>query len=326
MNVILEKYFNRLKEFSSLSGLEYHAFERDSLNSMPFSIHFRFTDRAGVERNSWGSGNNQDEAFGKALLEMIERIYFSAYSPFEYKKMFGLFKNRETLENISKNFDIPIYNLHPSNTNGVALHLSKAKAEKSAMFELLERHTILYSFVKKIGPNKRIEKSIGNKKCVFYAWTQGPCKTSTVVGSYTDEIGSYFSSGCDSTFEKAFIKSEMELNSFLFLKNETAVDATVSKNNIQSINRYHKYSGDRSAISFFESTPPGKLPELNKSLFYTTRLPVPEIFKGLPPLVCVRVIHPDSQQLFFDVWKREYLNPRIYLDNQDLPDFPHIVA
>ena len=150
--------------------------------------------------------------------------------------------------------------------------------------------------------------------------------TFTVVGAITDEIGSYYSSGCDYDSDLALCKAENELNSFLFLKDVKGLENEIVKDDIQSFNRFHKFSGDKQALNFLETASPGKLPDLNKSDFYYTLIPVPTMFSDLYPLPCVRVIHPNVQQLFFDNWDAKYLNPRIFKLDQSLPTFPHIIA
>ncbi len=325
MNHILSEYFDRLNALSS-TNLEYFSYERDVATAMPHSVQLRFSDKNGSIRNSWGSGATKDEAFGKALMELIERLYFSNFSPFEFKNVFGFFSSKTSLLNLSNEYQLSLNHFHPANTNGVAIHLSTEKAIQGAMLELIERHTILYSLVTSIGPCRKIEKALTpTKNAVFYVW-ESPLRTYTVVGSLLDQVGCYFSSACDYQLDNALLKAELELNSFIFLKEKHCDDSKIIKDDIQSINRYHKFSGDKSAIHFLENMPPGKLPALDKKRFFYATMPVPDIFKGLYPLPCVRVIHPDVQQLFFDNWKSDYLNPRIFSRDQTLPGFPHIIA
>jgi hypothetical protein len=326
MNSILDMYFSRLKSSAKDNGLRYYIYERDDDDTLPYSVHFQFEDHSGNLRNSWGTGANKDEAFGKALMEMIERIYFSNFSPFKYSNCFGLYKKSSKLEEISEKFNVPIRFIHPANTNGVAIHLNKKSAILSATLELIERHTILYSFVRGIGPISKISSIISNsRECRFYIW-QGPLKTFIVVGVLLDSEGFYFSSGCDFELDAAVRKAKYELNSFLFLKNDFCENFEIVKDDIQSFNRYHRFSGDDRVIKFFESTKNQEIPELNKKLFFYTLIPLPKIFEGLVRLPCVRVIHPDVQQLFFDNWSHQYLNPRLFERHQKLPGFPHIIA
>src|SRR5690606_15744396 len=173
--------------------IEYFVYKRDVASSMPFSIHMRFKDQDGLVRNSWGSGKTKDEAFGKALMEMIERIYFFGFSSFEYKNLFGFFKKKMDLFDLSKKFELSLTFLHPSNTNGIAIHLTKKKAIESALFELIERHTILYTLVASIGPSLKTDRNLSQSKVGrFYVW-KSPLNTFTVVGALTDSVGSYFS-------------------------------------------------------------------------------------------------------------------------------------
>ncbi len=326
MNPILKYYFERLESCAAVDGLKYFIYNRDIDSIMPYSVHFQLIDKVGLVRNSWGSGATQDEAFGKALMEMIERIYFSNYSPIYFKPLHGLFGKEISLMDLSNKYRIPSRLLHPANTNGVSAHLTLGKAKQSAVFELIERHTILYAFLKRISPHRSLKMNIAKgKECSFFTW-KSPRATFTTVGAYFDRTGTYFSSGCDYNLNNSILKAELELNSFLFLEERKVTEYEIVKDDIQSFNRYHKFSGDRSALNFLESHSPGVIPDLDKHRFYFTKIPVPKIFEGLYPLPVVRVIHPDVQQLFFDNWKYEYLNPRLFSADVSLPSFPHIIA
>jgi hypothetical protein len=295
MNLILSKYFERLRDLAKEDGLRYFIYERHDSN--PYSVHFQFEDKFGVIRNSWGTGVSKDEAFGKALMEMIERLYFSGFSSFEFQKCFGFLKRKKNILDISETFQLQMKHLHPANTNGVAIHISEQKATESALLELIERHTILYSLVMEIGPHSKIVKKMNlSKDARYYIW-KGPFKTFVVVGALVESMGCFFSSGCDFELDHAIKKAEFELNSFLFLKEKIPESYDISKDDIQSFNRYHRYSGDDSVIRFFESAIFRPLPELEKKFFFKTIIPQPKIFDGLPKLPCVRVIHPDVQQL-----------------------------
>lgn len=326
MNSILQQYFDRIKNMSKDGGVEYFVYDRGTSSSMPYSVHLRSTDCEELQRNSWGTGKTKDEAFGKALMEMIERMYFSVFSPFEFSNVFGLLKRKKSLFDLSQYYDISLGHLHPANTNGIAIHLSKNKAIQSALLELIERHTILYAITMGIGPDSRVSKTIApTKECRFYIW-KSPLNTFTVVGAITDDVGSYYSSGCDYKLDIAIRKAEDELNSFLFLNEEKVNDSEIVKDDIQSFNRYHKFSGDKRAFEFLEKACAGSIPNLDKKDFFYSDIPMPTIFSGLHPLPCVRVIHPNVQQLFFDNWDEKYLNPRIFRSGQSLPAFPHIIA
>ncbi len=326
MHPILKVHFERLKSLSCNGEVSYRFFQRPQDSSLPFSVHLYYQVSEGVNRSSWGSGITKDEAFGKALMEMIERLYFSGFSPFSYRQCFGILKKKQTLNQLASNFEIPLKFLHPANTNGVSAHLSFRKAKESALLELIERHTILYALMKSIGPDFRFKKEFyPHKTASFFSW-KGPLKSYVTVGAYFNGEGTYYSSGSAWTRDESVKKADLELNSFLFLNEESPKDFKIIKDEIQSFNRYHRFSGDHSALNFFETAKPGEIPDLKKERFYFTKLPSPEVFKNLPILPVVRVIHPDVQQLFFDNWNQCYLNPRIFPMNLTLPSFPHIIA
>lgn len=327
MNIILKQYFERLNWLANPSGLKYHIYKRDNCSNMPFSVHFQFTDQLNKTRNSWGAGRTEDEAFGKSLMEMIERMYFQNLSPFVYNKFKGFFKKSSTVFELSKLYGIPVSNLHPSNTNGVAAHLSTQGAKLAAKNELIERHTILYVILKKIPPFYKQYKILGkDRKCSFYFW-YGPNKRIVSIGAYSTDGGAYFSSGCGNHLTDAQLKAELELSSFLYLDDVKRDKSQIIKDDVQSFNLYHRFSGDSSAIDFMESgIREEELPDLDERYFYYTLIPKPLAFKGLLEIPVVRVIHPDAQQLFFDNWDHRYLNPRLFDQRFELPNFPHVIA
>lgn len=243
-----------------------------------------------------------------------------------FKAMYGLLNKEQSLLSLSEMYKIPCRLLHPANTNGVSIHLTLKKAKESALLELIERHSILYSLLRRVSPWRVLRKEIAKgKECSFFIW-ESPLSTFTTVGAYFDGVGTYFSSGCDFNLNKAVLKSELELNSFLFLDEIRPSGYEIIKDDIQSFNRYHKFSGDRSALDFLETHNSGSIPDLDKKRVYFTKIPTPKIFESLYPLPAVRVIHPDVQQLFFDNWNFNYLNPRIFSKDTSLPAFPHIIA
>jgi len=326
MNPLLKKYFIRLKENAIKDGLKYFVYERNNESELPYSVHFRFISKEGYSKDSWGAGFTLDEAFGKALMEMIERIYFSNYSPFYYQNESFFLKKSMSLFDISYKFMIPIEILHPGNTNGVAIHINKSKAKKNAKLELIERHTILYALGKAIGPKFRKVLNVSSQKTAEFFIYPSSCNTFTTIGALTENNGTFFSSGCDSSIEESILKAKLELNSFIYLKENNEKNFKIIKDDIQSFNLYHKYSGDLSAVNFLRSTPFAPLPELKSEEFFYTFIPTPHLFNGLNDLSCVRVIHPDAQQLFFDNWKMNYINPRLFSSDESLPSFPHIIA
>ena len=327
MSSILYQYFNRLKESAFDKNLYFFQYDRDN-NNQPFSVHLKLRYDEHRTYDAWGNGLTKDEAYGKALMELIERYTFASITPLNYKKLFGINFKKTELKDISTKHNIPLPCLHPTNTNGVAIHTSKKQALNSALMELIERHTILYSLVKKISPHgKQTKKLSNNQVCQFYYWSS-PMNTFVVVGVIQRENGWYFSSGCDFNLDAAIHKSILEINSFLCLKEEASniKDYRIKVNDIDSFNRYHRYSGDRRIIDFLEEESKEVIPKLDKKAFYYCDIPQPAIFKGLPKFYCVRVINPFVQQLFFDNWNHSYLNPLIFDQDTLLPEYPHIIA
>jgi len=260
-------------------------------------------------------------------MEMIERIYFNNFSPFFYQNSAFFKKINCSIYEIARKNQVPLNILHPANTNGIAIHTQKSSALIAAKLELIERHTILYSLAKGIGPKFKKNIKVSSQKEAGFFIYPGPCKTYTAIGSLTENNGTYFSSGCDFSLEGALLKARLELNSFIYLKENNCNESSkIVPNDIQSFNRYHRYSGDKSAINFFRVSNFKPLPELDEKKFFHTFLPSPVLFHGLDELFCARVIHPDTQQLFFDHWNFEYLNPRIFSVHDELPNFPHIIA
>lgn len=156
MNPILSSYFNRLNEAAN-DRLSYYVYERHF--NMPFSVHLYFDGKNGSKHNAWGSGVDLDEALGKALMELIERITFSYYSPLYFRKLHRswIYKKRSVFD-LSSTYSIPVNNLHPANSNGIAIHINKSEAKERAKHELIERHTILYCYLNSIYPHGSFSK------------------------------------------------------------------------------------------------------------------------------------------------------------------------
>jgi len=104
---------------------------------------------------AWGVAENLDEAYFKALMELIERFVFSSYCCLEFKNKKFLRSEKKFFSSILSSFpDLTPSLLCPNNSNGVALGSSIGSAEKRAFQELLERHVILSSMVLSVSPLK----------------------------------------------------------------------------------------------------------------------------------------------------------------------------
>ena len=327
MKKIISDYFNILKTNSFDKEMYFYKYPRLD-EYQPYSVHIKYQYDEKRVYNAWGNGLSQDEAFGKSFMELIERYIFLSFTPFNYQSVYGILKKRLSLFDIANTYRIDIKYLHPANSNGVAIHSSLQKAIQSALYELLERHCILYAILDKISPSKKVQLKVTKEiQCDFYIW-DGPLKSYVVVGALKKENGWYFSSSCSFSFKDAINRAKLEINSFISLNDsfKDGIDFKISKDDIDSFNRYHRYSGDERIIEFLNSNLRGKIPDLKKKDFFYTKIPQPKLFHGLFDFPCVRVINPFVQQLFFDNWEISYLNPLLFDKNIVLPEFPHIIA
>lgn len=317
-----------VEHLSNECQLEYFIYNDEANYVLPCSvmIQIKWQNQKYV---SWGVGKDEDTAFFKALMEIIERISIAQFCNFNFKK--NIFNSNINLRQISDNYSLPINQLHPSNSNGCGIGRSQRFAYESAKNELIERHIILTALIKDIPPEEidfspkgySLPKNYGIKS---FFWKCRNIYTSIIAMIHPDG-GMYFGLSSRNNLKASLIKSFEELtpNIIYSLTEKKPTSNEILKNDLTSISRYWRFSNDDRLMSFF--TKKGKLHrqelELPKDYFFT-KYSIPDFAKDLG-LTCVRVISPQAQQLFFDDWKEQYIN-RLASPDTSLPHFPHFIS
>jgi ribosomal protein S12 methylthiotransferase accessory factor YcaO len=322
-----------LQHLTAHHNLEYFEYQNDQFKDFPSSVRVD-ADWLGERYSAWGVGQDQDLAFFKALIELIERFSIGTQSPLIYRKS-GLFERSKNLQEISHDFGLPIRYLHPANSNGAACHLVKSKAKESAFCELLERHVVLSSLLLQIPPEKQAYsklKMIEGYTISTYYWKVGAYYV-VVAAATLPNGGILFGHSCSRNLKAATSKATEEV-AINVIYSENTKDQKISISKIEpevisSFYTYWRFSGNKRAFEFLESSN-GKtknwlrIPSLTNVFFAEVPIPVP-LARFTGQLHCIRAISPQAQQLFFDNWKYEHINPLIF-DRFSLPDFPHIIS
>jgi hypothetical protein len=317
-------------------GLKYHVYDKDGDFQLPFSVRLEIKFQ-GIDYFSWGVDKNQDLAFFKALMELFERITVLNFSSLYYKKNIWSFER--AVNEIATYYNISSSLLHPMNTNGCGIHFSTSKAKKSALMELIERHTILSALLLNVSPQKtsfdlRDYKVPDGYRLEFYFWKVQERFVSLAVAHHP-KGGFYFSHACAELLQLSLMKSFEEISpNLIFGTNEErnkAFDSKIVADDLMSFNHYWRFSGDKRILDLF--SPPqnydyqmewDKIPKI-KSVYYASILIPNKLPINHSSLKCFRAISPEAQQLFFDNWSNCYINENVF-KHYTLPEYPHIIA
>lgn len=313
-------------------GEEYH---------LPFASRIEFLYK-GQEFTGFGIGENEDESSGKALMELLEHLCLFYSQPTFYENSKG-----ETFDETRLKEKFPqVPHLIPENSNGMAIHTKIEDAYTNALKELIERHTLLKALACHISPMK-INADIlklgdqvkipSNVELRFYAY-KGPLHYHVVICEThikEDGPGSYFRFGAsqnlDQAIKNSFYESVIPILFSIKNKNNTPPACQIDPQRIESFSDFHRYSGNTYWSDFFEKTHSKTvLPEIDsfisKESFYHTKIPLPDFLSKLKnSFTCIRVINPFLQQLFFDDWNKEHINPLAINEKTILPKTPHFI-
>lgn len=283
---------------------------------------------------AWGTGETEDIALGKTLLELVERSAFIFSKTQSFSDMNG---KSFTLTEIESNFPKSRH-LYSPNTNGLAIHMNHKSAFENALKEAIERHTILKALILRIPP-ARVNYDYGgyvlpnNLKASYFAW-KGPLNHYVVVSRtrFLDG-GCYYHFGCSLSLKDAIERSFMESTPAMIFSQSnpnTKPDSSIVPGEVDSFGRYQRFSGDNYWSDFFENVATSTIleiePQFNLDWIFQSAIALPSFVGANSGLSCVRVISPYLQQLFFDHWNAKYINPLAIGENFELPKTPHIIA
>lgn len=267
----------------------------------------------------------------EGVMELVERSAVRNTCPLYFKKD-SLFSQEKSFGEISSFYKIPESLLISDSSNGCGIGTNSKMAKRSAVNELIERHTILKCLMDELAPQEtsyniqpyRLPPKFNIK---FYFWTFGKSYISIAMMIHPVK-GFYFGTACAHTLKESLHKAFLELvPSFIYsysIETEKE-DFQIVKNDVSSFGRYWRFSGDERLVNFFQSKKNhNKKIEPLKEIF-VGKLNIPEdINHSFGGLHSYRAISPNAQQLFFDNWSDCYINKRaIHL--VAFPDFPHFI-
>jgi hypothetical protein len=320
-----------LEALVSKNGLKYYIYNDDRYPGFPLSVRLEI-EFEGYKYESWGVSSDHDLAFFKAYMELVERVCLSKSCPIFYKKSW--FNSEISIQDISRKYNLKLALLYPDNSNGMAISTNPSLAKKSAIKELIERHVILSALYLDISPFRLLVKpnilpKIPAHELDFFYWKY-PGFFVVVCCVRLSSGGLLFTHACEKSIDEGVIKSfeEVSPNIIFFDKNpdQKIEISNVEFNNISSFNHYWKFSGDRSILKFLNGSNDNKfgIPVLKN--IYLGEVEVPSVFQQAGfKSYCYRAICPEAQQLFFDNWNDDYINPLIVNEGSQ-PRFPHFIS
>lgn len=291
----------------------------------------------GHKFSAWGTARERDEAAAKCIAELLERICLRHSYPIIYRRAASLIPRAYTLADLQRRYPAS-RNWLGSTSSGVALHSKRSAAVMAGAAELVERHTVLKALAFKIPPLEQDAPSVVREFAIpaeiglrFLLW-RGALGLFVCVLQIRVRDGAYYSFGTGASPELAAEKAFFEGAGMIgFVPDEpVTADAVIRAGDLDSFQRYHRYSNDRSTLEFLGQTTK-VLREVDAENswkdFYYSECAVPKFLEDIRPLVCVRVVSPLLQPLFFDLWKSEYLNPAAgFVEDYALPKAPHIIS
>ncbi|MBS1983547.1 MAG: YcaO-like family protein [Bdellovibrionales bacterium] len=332
----IEGLLKRLSTTSS-TGVSFHENEVPaSFGSLPHCFHLN-VELWGTKLSSWGTAEDRDEAAAKCVAELVERICGSHSYPILYRPVSGWFARERTLHEIRAMYPAS-KNWTGSTSSGVAIHSDLKSAIDAALRELVERHTILKALALRIAPYESSSPKILDRYKIpeqvtlrFLVWRGAfglfVCACQIGVGG-----GAYYAFGTASSLEVAKERAFLEGSGMVaYVPHEPkADDPTIHPGSLESFMKFHRYSKDKTTLEFL-SRVSAEISEIDVDLarddFFYSECPAPAFLGDTKPLVCVRVVSPKVQPLFFDNWSQELLNPAaISLEGHDVPRAPHIIS
>lgn len=249
--------------------------------------------------SAWGCDKNEAVAFGKAIMELAERIHM-AQSP-------RIWKNLESGVSVSHT-DLqdqhPILSVFCETTSGMAAHLSQSSATSGAIAELIERHVLTKATLECNPPHSRVNDQ--------YLWN-GPMGHMVALATCRPTHGGVlFSSSAGRSKSEALKGAQRELSAMREWATNSAnikeLIATHQAGRPSEIQAY--YLTQSPDMSFLGQTSNEIVsPHITASDVWVTSLPVLPGFEKIPSFCVVRAFSPLMQPLQFGPLRDAVINP-----------------
>ncbi len=282
----------------------------------------------GENLKCWGSGDTQDEASFKAIMELLERICFLNYWPLNFKESRLLFTKEKSVAQISKEYP-RAQNWIGKTTSGWSIHSSPKKALQSSISELIERHTLLSAMTKEISSHRLSLDEVKEKywsDFKYQTYKESSVDFFVIKGALNHYVttcrlstpqGPYFGFGSSPNLSLSIKKSFYEI--------APKIPYTYKQKDQRSIHEHSEfYFLENSDCKLQELAPIGET--IKKEHFFTSVTELTDLghlFNGLKGIYIAQVISPVLQPMFKGNWSEGLVNPLAF-EGSDLkfPKFP----
>ena len=269
---------------------------------------------------AWGTDLKKDLAVTKAVMELLERIFFSLAAPLSYKQLsiFGI-KKEVSYRTLIPNFQHPT-SILGNTSSGIAIHQSNKKATINALNELIERHVILKAFNSHIIPRKTQkfylpqseQLRVHHKINISFFFWRGPLRRyiSVLRIGHGEFPGHFYAFGCGEKLQIACQKAYFEGTGMILSllgKKQYRLSVSNPLHKIQNTNLVNQSYYLDNFFSDDETTYTNNVDiHLKYSDFYTAS--ITNILGISSKFHCMKVISPQMQPLFIDKWKDAHIN------------------
>lgn len=329
---MIEDYIKTLKYLSDDSNLYWYEYQS---NSLELKVAYSFSTsiiKNGEKIESWGTDHCKEKAILKSVMELLERVILSQYTPTKIYNKKGFFDRRVCLDiwSLTKKYGSNGW-LNCTTSSGVAVHTSKKKASQNAISELIERHVIIKAFAQKISPHKvqdlnflkdyKIPKDINLS---FYQW-KGPLGHHVILCQITKNNRNLFAYGCSKCLKSALDKAFYEASSKVIYLTQMK-DNSYQSLRSNKLTNYYEHNDAHDALDFLKDNSKENLVDVNfrKKDLYLAHYDLSFLSIPQKTLYCVRAFSPMLQSMFKGNWKNNIINHRtIKINENSYPTHPH---
>jgi hypothetical protein len=224
-------------------------------------------------------------------------------------------------------------------SSGVSIHSNTKSAIENAIAELIERHTVLKAIAAKISPVYFRDTSLVTKDFIipknvlveFYYW-RGPLSYKVALCRIIAGDSSMYSFGAHKDLKEALNKAFLEATGMIvymskgsFKHNKFSLENQSPIERVRDYHLNHKDNDIWQLLSKKVATTQIVDSHIRKRHLFYTNIKFPEYINDRGPLVCVRVVSPLLQPLFFDKWNKDLINP-LAIQSTQLPKEYHIIT
>lgn len=253
----------------------------------------------GKTLSAWGSNENEAIAFGKAVMELAERMHMTQM-PISWRNL----KTGSKVSQAELQAQYSILSIFSQTSSGLAAHLSESKAITNAVAEAIERHVLTKATFECIPPNIALRDK--------YLWL-GPMGHFVALAAHKPEQGGIlFASSASKSQTSAFNGAERELSAMReWATNPSNIKELIDTHKANHPSETQAYYLTKSPdLSFLRKTSRVIVsPQITAANLWIASLPVLPHFERIKSFCVVRVFSPFMQPLQFGPLRDAVINP-----------------